>query len=200
MKKLKIIYDVDDTLWNLTDTVYEKNGLTRADATVYTVTDNPNLNKKQIKNIYRDFSDPHLFTECKFYDGHKRIFDIDKAGKADVYISSGNLTEAVRDVKLIRLLHEIPNIRPENIRMTVMSQVHQGRELGDILIDDSMRNIIDHDFTLNIVVAMPHNQNTIVPNKNIIRAKTLNDAVDIIETIVEYQQRTGVINYGKFWK
>ena len=63
---MKIVYDVDDTLWDLITPVYASIGLTIHDATYYSITDNPNLTQKQIDGLITDNNPlPTDYTPCK---------------------------------------------------------------------------------------------------------------------------------------
>lgn len=180
----KVVYDVDDTLWNLDGTICNILSIDISLIVTYRVFDNPYLTEKQKNDIFSMYGNPDIFKRLEFYPGIERIFDLEKEGKAEVWISSANLNNAVRDIKLRRLM-EIPNINKEHIRLTVGKNVHQGRVNGDILIDDSLQNIVDSNFEYNILMDMPHNRDlSMAKDKNIIRVRTLQEAVDIVEKII----------------
>jgi len=185
---MKAVYDVDDTLWGLNEQAYKLAGLTVDDAKYYRVQENPLLTDEQRKLIMDGFCDPEVFKRCVFYEGYTRIFDIDRDGKAHVHISSANTNFEVMNIKKPRLINEVPNIKPDNIKMTILTGSHLGqeREPGDILVDDNILNIIKSNFPYNILMSQPHNRNIIMPfDKNIIRVESLMQAVDIVESIIE---------------
>lgn len=184
-----VVYDVDDTLWSLNGTICDIHGLDLEDCVSYGVMDNPILSEEDKKKIYESYGNPDIFKQCRFYEGYERIFDLEQRGMANVWISSANLNEAVRDIKKERLENEIPNVNVGHIRLTVANQAYQGRVPGYILIDDSIVNISRADFAYNILIDMPYNRNMdeierLCSGKNIIRVHSLIEAVDMVEKII----------------
>lgn len=185
--KLRVVYDVDDTLWNVSQTICDVHDLNFDDIVTYVAVNNPRLNEKQKQVMLAAYGEPEIFKQCKFYDGYERIFDLEKNGIAEVWISSGNMTEAVMAVKAKRLEEEVANINMNHVRLTCSTQIYQGRVTGDILVDDSLMNMIKGDFKYNILIDMPHNRNEddiAAAKKEIIRVTSLSEAVDLVEDIV----------------
>lgn len=185
--KLRVVYDVDDTLWNLSQTICDVHDLNFDDIVTYVAVNNPRLTEEQKQVMLAAYGEPEIFKQCKFYDGYERIFDLEKNGIAEVWISSGNMTEAVMAIKAKRLEEEVANINMNHVRLTCSTQIYQGRVTGDILIDDSLMNMIKGDFKYNILIDMPHNRNEddiAAAKKEIIRVTSLSEAVDLVEDIV----------------
>ena len=183
--KLKVVYDLDDTVWGLNDVVYRRRmGLDPQIATYYNFIDNPSLTDEQKKHIRMLYENPDVFCECEFYPGVERIYDLEKTGCADVWICSSCLNEQVMDVKIHRLYHEVPNINKTHLRLSCDGS-HK-RESGNILVDDRLQNIINEDFTYNILIDKPYNQCDSFPEGKIVyRVSSLNEAVNMVEAIIE---------------
>lgn len=183
---MKIVYDVDDTLWGLNRVVYPMiaPGLTEKDAITFNCTKNPHLTKEQQQRALKLYSDPEIVKLCKFFDGIERVFDLEVSGKAEVWISSSNSGEDTKQMKEGRLLREIPNVNPEHLRLT--TGFDHTREPGDILVDDRADNVINSDFKYYVLINQPHNRNVVFPeNKSVVRVDTLIEAIDVVERIVK---------------
>lgn len=184
-----IVYDVDDTLWSLNGTICEIHGIDLEKMVSYRVLDNDLLTEDEKNAVFKGYGDTEIFRQCKFYDGIERIFDLEKDGLANVWISSANLSDYIRDVKMERLSNEVPNINMSHVALTVGASAYQGRVPGYILVDDSLHNIRNSNFEWNILIDMPHNRDlTGFEDKNIIRAFSLAEAVDIVEKIIKEER------------
>lgn len=184
-----VVYDVDDTMWSLNGTICEINGIDLEKMVSYKVLDNDLLTDDEKNAVFKGYGDVETFKRCKFYDGVERIFDLDKAGLAHVWISSANLSDDIRNVKLERLANEVPNINMEQVRLTVGASAYQGRVPGYILVDDSLHNIRNSNFEWNILIDMPHNRDLSgFEDKNIVRAFSLAEAVDMVEKIIKEER------------
>lgn len=187
-KLRRVVYDVDDTLWDLTGMLCDNFGVNKEDHITYDPKDNPRLSDNEKQMFYEAFRDPEVFKQCRFFDGYEQIFDLEKDGSAEVWISSANLNESIMEVKRERLRNEIPNINMEHVSLTVAGTVHQGRVPGYILVDDSLSNVANSDFEYYILIDMPHNRNTDIlemyPNKNIIKVHSLKDAIKLVEDFI----------------
>lgn len=184
-----VVYDVDDTLWSLNGTICEIHGIDLEKMVSYRVLDNDLLTEDEKNAVFKGYGDTEIFRQCKFYDGVERIFDLEKDGLANVWISSANLSDYIRNVKMERLSNEIPNINMSHVELTVGANAYQGRVPGYILVDDSLHNIRNSNFEWNILIDMPHNRDlTGFEDKNIIRAFSLAEAVDIVEKIIKEER------------
>lgn len=185
--KLRVVYDVDDTLWDLNQTICDVHDLNFDDIVTYVAVNNPRLTEEQKQVMLAAYGEPEIFKQCKFYDGYERIFDLEKNGIAEVWISSGNMTEEVMTIKAKRLEKEVANINMNHVRLTCSTQIYQGRVTGDILVDDSLMNMIKGNFKYNILIDAPYNRNEddiAAAKKEIIRVTSLSEAVDLVEDIV----------------
>lgn len=189
MGKLTVVYDVDDTLWNLNSTICDLNKINFKDLITYNPLDNIRLSEEEKTLILQAYSDPAIFRQCKFYDGCDRLFNLEVANLANVWISSANLSKEVLLVKLDRLQNEILNINMEHVKLTCSNSTYQGRVQGDILIDDSPINIAKSDFAYNILLDKPYNRDCdsivdLLQGKTIVRATSLSEAIDLVEMTV----------------
>lgn len=196
---LRVVYDVDDTLWGLNKVVFPliDSSLTEEDAIIYECAENPRLTSEQRRKALQLYGDPDVFSSCEFYEGVDRICDIEKNGLAETWISSSNFNEGTRDVKLIRLLHRIPDLKLHHICMTVNGD-HR-RVQGHILVDDRPQNVIDNDFMYYVIIRKPYNKDFNFPeNKNVIMVDSLSEAITTVERIVHEEiQRSRVFAPGE---
>lgn len=180
---LKIIYDVDDTIWQLNRTICNLYGLDCNRIKEYDITKTTVLTEEEKRILLESYHNAEIFKLCQYNKGYERVFNLERLGLANVYISSASLNEEIRKVKEYRLLKEIPNINKKHVKLTVGRNTYQGRVKGDILIDDSPINIEKEDFKYNILINQPYNYG-IVFSKPVIRVDSLNQAVDVVEEFV----------------
>lgn len=185
---MRIVYDVDDTLWGLNEEICRTYNIDKEKIHTYNIHENELLTEWEKNVILQGYSDVEIFKRCKFFKGTDHIFDLEVEGKAEVWLSSANLTEDVRDVKLKRL-EGIRNINLGHIVMTVANTTYQGRKSGDILVDDSAKNIYKENFAYNILIDYPHNRDLskleeAYGHRKIIRVKSLEEAIREVEVLV----------------
>lgn len=186
---LKVVYDVDDTLWGLNDFITKLHGIDIRKIKRYKTIENDELTEEEKRLIIGSYGDPDIFKQLLFYEGCERVFDLQVFQMADIWISSASLNDAIRDIKRERL-KELPNIDMGHVVLTSGSDPFQGRVPGDILVDDCVKNILDHDFTYNIMLDKTYNhseedaQAIIDSGKNVIRVFSLDEAIDKVENIV----------------
>ena len=187
---MRVVYDVDDTLWDCVTDVYAHIGLTPADATHYVWSENAKLAPHQIEGLVAAYSSADFMSKFKFHDGYERIYDAEMDGKAEVWISSANLSKEAAVAKMIRLMENVPNINPAQVRLTVGKSHAQGRVVGDILVDDNVLNVDSSDFRYNILIEKPYTRgdlglfDKVCREKNVILVSSLSDAVDVVEYII----------------
>lgn len=184
MGRLKIVYDVDDTLWGLNDVVYGKMEIPADMAVTFNCTDNPNLSEQQALDMLALYKDPHTYQLCEFYSGIERVFSADASGDAEVWICSSCHNPAIAFVKNIRLSKEVPHSRPEHFYFDTDGK--HFRVPGDVLVDDRLKNITESDFRYNILIDKPYNRKDVsLPDGHIlVRVSSLNEAVDEVEKII----------------
>lgn len=192
-EKMVVCYDVDDTLWELNSVVYNGifvPGLKPSYATEFNPHDNKLLTKDQADAVMSCYNNPEIFKTLVFYDGIEHLFDIEKDGLAEVWITSSNCNMDVMNIKHERILNEIPNVNPDHIRFT-LSPDHS-RKPGDILVDDSVKNIACSDFKWNILIDHPWNterpeyiETLLDSKKNVYRVYSLKEAIALVQEIIK---------------
>lgn len=189
-----VVYDVDDTLWDGLTDAYSSIGLTPNDATHYVWSTNPKLTPEQVNCLMNAYASADFMRNVKFHEGYERIYDVEVAGKADVWISSANLSREAAVAKMIHLMEDVPNINPAHVRLTIGKTHIQGRVEGDILVDDNIINVDTSNFKYNILIEKPYTHGDeelferVMYEKNVILVKSLNEAVDVVERIVETER------------
>lgn len=189
-KPLNIWFDLDDTLWDLNDYVYNKagiNGLSLSDATVFNCEYNKNLTDYQKNAIMLCYSDPETFQKLEFVDGVDEICELQDGDRANITIASSCCSFNVHQVKL-RRLGEIK--RSDSFYSSLTVYPNHSRGPGDILVDDSMENIRNTDFRFYILIDKPWNTNRVefldvLSSKHIYRVSSLKEAIEIIKMLQE---------------
>ena len=191
--KIRIVYDVDDTLNNLNDYVHEKLGIkTRADR--FTIRECKVYSVEQQDAILEAYGDPETFKNLSYVPGATDIFDIEELGNIEVYILSRNFNSDIADIKTESILREIPGATVERIEMQIGNG--EGKridELADIIVEDCLDNCLKYDKeVIKIIIDKPHNKlETYGLSQedcpNLIRVKSLLAANQVIRDLLELE-------------
>lgn len=182
----KIVFDVDDTLWQLNKRIAAEIGLDYNKITVFSAHDNPNLTKTERDALLSAYADSKMFEDIEWDASIEKINVL----QADIYINSNNSTQEIADLKRTQL-HNILNINDDHIIMNIVGNDKSNitkKYIGDdvyILVDDSPHNIEMSKAKFNIVIKRPWNEHCILPKaKPAIFVDTLDDAIRLIELIL----------------
>lgn len=190
MNEPVVVFDIDDTLWPLTEYVASKVGIDYSKLTSYRIEENTGVTPEQVKQVVELYSTGSTYKNIPWYNGVRRINSL----KADVRISSNNLNEEVAAVKTEELT-SVLDLPVSKITMNIIGEDYTYKKLPTsmfILVEDSPYNIARSKATHNILIKAPFN--TSEHSMGIIRANTsselhicdtLNDAIDLIERLLE---------------
>lgn len=191
MRKLRIVYDMDDVLNNLNEVVATAVGIKETQLTRYNINEIPELEPGQKKAILSCYRTPSIFKQTKLMPGAERICDVEDSGVADVYIHSISLSPEIIPIKLAKLADGIPRLSPDKISLVLGSggSDKEAYENTDIVIEDSMANVLKYsNNTIKILINKSHNKAEdwgVAESKlQIIRVNSLVDAVTIVERLV----------------
>ena len=182
----KIVFDVDDTLWQLNKRIAAEIGLDYNKITVFSAHDNPNLTNTERNALLSAYADSKMFENIEWDASIEKINVL----QADIYINSNNSTQEIADLKRTQL-HNVLNINDDHIIMNIVGNDKSNitkKYIGDdvyILVDDSPHNIEMSKAKFNIVIKRPWNEHCILPKaKPAIFVDTLDDAIRLIELIL----------------
>ncbi len=160
----KIIFDVDDVLWPLTDSVFDRSSIPCCHGDFHI--QSTDLTLDQQAKILAGFQDPENFKNIEFYAGAKDITRPMQLGY-EIQINSNSYNEEIREHKRRQLLEFIPELTEHNLQLSLISEskdhshLKQKRVGSDVLIfvDDSPYNIGSSRAKINIIPRKPWNIN-----------------------------------------
>lgn len=149
------VYDADDVLWMLVMRVAERLGLDwKAVTAVFAVRENKRLTPYQQDAVLEAFGDPRMFEDIQFLPGAAEIMRPLELG-AKVKINSNAFNEKIGELKFAQLLATIPQLKPEDIRMNIISESSAKKKLIDpkttIFTDDSPHNVAMSPALINVM-------------------------------------------------
>lgn len=154
-QKIRIIYDLDDVLWNLTELVMQRLGLADRVQTDFRVDQNTVFTDEEKKAILKAFGDAQNFADSEFYPGADEILDIVAPG-VEVSINSNAYSPEVVAVKERRLRETYPDMPVELQRINLVTPSSNRKQIDpDVLVfvDDSPYNVAGSEAKFNL---MPH--------------------------------------------
>lgn len=158
--RLVIVYDVDDVLNNLNDVVFNTLGINQHIQTRFKITENVDtLSPIDMERIISAYGDTKIFEQVQFLPGAKLIYDAEARG-AIVRIRSSNVNQQIADLKMAKLLSEIPGATREKITMFVGHGVKKEIDPeADIIIEDSLENLLMYQRDkVRILIDKPYNK------------------------------------------
>lgn len=186
-----VVFDIDDTLWPLTDRVTDVLNLPRGILTEYYAKNNTHLPDSMIDNVLKCYANPEIFTNINWFDGVERINEMN----ADKYVCSNCLSEAVIRQKRIEIPEKLIITDSKILLHLINDTGAKDKELPDnmfILFDDSPYNVAKSTAQHNIVVRRAHNvthraYQIMHKNgfKNVYMVDTLNEGLDIAFRLLE---------------
>lgn len=186
---MKVVYDIDDTLWGLNKKVCERLNIDEEKIIKFEIYGIDGLTKSQQDAIIKEYGNADNFRNILWYDGVLDILEIEKLG-AKVHIKSNSVSEEIANLKY-KQLKKILDIEDERIHLHVIKTKDcKKKELDndmEIFIDDSPYNIVNSTAKVNIMLNHPWNMGKdaeeILNGKKVIRFNTLKE---INEFVYEY--------------
>ena len=178
----KIVFDLDDTLWDLNKRACKLANVDYMKLTTFLLTDNKNLKKREKEKLLSLYGNPMLWNDIKWLDGVERLKNLEKLG-AKVYINSNCMNQRVLDYKR-SFLSDALKLPNDQIILNV-SEATKKYMIDDmyIFVDDSPYNILKSNAEYNILFNRPWNQNIIATRFN-----NLNKIIDICEVLLKKEQ------------
>lgn len=154
-KPIRIIYDLDDVLWDLTHHVMQRAGLGDKTQTDYLISQDAAFTPSERAQVIAAFSDPDNFKTTKFYPGADEIMDF-SAPNVEICVNSNSYSEEVSAMKRQRLRNFYPLMPIECLQINLVTPDSNYKSIGSdvlVFIDDSPYNIATSKAQFNL---MPH--------------------------------------------
>lgn len=186
---MKIVYDIDDTLWGLNKKVCEKLNIDENKIIKFEIRGIGELTEKQQDAIIKEYGNADNFKDIDWYEGVLDILKPEALG-AEIHIKSNSVSKEIAKLKYTQLKSLI-NISDDRLQLHIITAKDcKKKKLDgdmDIFIDDSPYNIANSTAKINIVLNHPWNMGKdaeeIMKGKKIIRFDTLED---INQFVYEY--------------
>lgn len=150
---LRIVYDLDDVLWELTHFVMDKLQLSSKVQTNFRIQDDPGFTAAEKSRIVAAYSDAANFETIKFYPGASEILAV-MAPDVEVSINSNAYSAAIVEVKRRRLREFYPTM-PEHLQqINLVSPTSNRKTIGEdvlVFVDDSPYNIAHPQAKFNLM-------------------------------------------------
>lgn len=186
---MKVVFDVDDTLWSLSGKVCERLGLRLSDMDSFIVTENTNLTKEQQDAVHSEYRTAKNFENIKWFNGITRIRELIRRG-VDVHINSNSCSERIAELKAIQL-DELFHLPKDKVRMNIMTHSTCTKKKMDndvdVFVDDSPYNVKDSTAKINYMIRAPWNTTpealALIEGKNVVFCDDLDD---VLNHVFEY--------------
>lgn len=151
----KVVFDVDDVLWPLGETIAKHFGI---DFERYfhhfKITENSRLTDAEREMIIAAYADTTFFEKIEFFAGAKDILRPRELG-AIVKIKSNSFSERIAELKIQQLLAAIPGLTEDDIQMSIIDYDRTHSKTIDddttIFVDDSPFNVATSPAHINIM-------------------------------------------------
>ena len=183
MNYKKIVFDLDDTLWDLNKRVCKRANIEPHKITTFLMTDNPNLTEEQKKAILSSFANPEVWNNIEWSRGAKSIRELEALGY-DVYVNSNCMNEEVASLKR-ELIHSELGLPYDHIIVGIAHDPTKKKIDSDtyIFVDDSPYNIASSTATYTLVPNKSWNKSVINENTQIIRFNSLSAIIRFIKQL-----------------
>lgn len=190
MNKRKIVFDVDDVLWDLNKIATSKAGVDYNKLEVFSANENPLLSEEERSQLIRAYCDPDSFKNIDWYDGIEDIVKLEKRG-AEVYINSNSANIEISELKR-KQLKSVLGLPDNRLILNIMNNPKK-KEVGEgvwCFVDDSPHNILDSTAVHNIVVNKPWNtsrySSELLEDKFFVRLNSLKEVLNHINCLLNY--------------
>lgn len=160
VRPVKVFYDVDDILHNLTERTAAHVGVDMNLWVDYHIQESLYYTPEQISHIVRTFEEPNIFQEMQFYPGTEAILAPRQLG-AYVGLNTNSFTQAVADTKMPQLLARVPHLCESDVINNICGATGALRKELDpqtfIFVDDSPYNIAKSPAQVNVMMKKPYN-------------------------------------------
>lgn len=194
---IKIIFDMDDTLWSLNKRICQHTGIPYEKIITFSIHENPLLTESEKQMTLSSYGNTTMFENIEWFDGISQLNDMIHDENINVFINSNSINETCSALKR-RQLHEILDISDDHIIMNAIGSKKKNgiQKTIDsdtyIFVDDSPHNVAMSLAKYNIMIKTPWNQSdtgkAIVKDKNVIYCDNFNH---VLKTIYEILNQKG---------
>lgn len=186
---LVVVYDVDDVLNELNNYVADTVGIPHSAINRYKISEIDGITDEQKGAIIELYKQVDTFKNCNWKPSMVDICRVQVSGEAEVHIHSTSMNQDIADFKRAYLLKSIPGLTEDNLSLVTTGEVKDPHSKADIIVEDCIDNLLKYDSTvIKILIDTPHNQfedyGIDARNSDIIRVKNLDDAIRLVECIV----------------
>ena len=190
-KKFKIVFDMDDVLWNFNDRVCDRIGLDKSQIVTFHVAKNPLLSDAQKASLIKAYGNVEMFRDIEWHQDIGKINQLVRAGH-DIYINSHCINHEIIILKRMQLssVLEVPD---DNILLSVIETDSESKKnIGDdvdIFIDDNPNNIIHSKACINVMPTKTWNTSKyaleeLSKSPNVIVVDGLNEVMGYINSMI----------------
>ena len=186
---IDIVYDVDDVLNNLNGYVFQQ--LKFPEPTNFNIRECKEYTKEQQDTILAMYGEAETFRNLTYVEGARDICEIEKTGKARVWINSSCFTQEIADIKTGSLLASIPGLNPERIILQIgLGHAKEPVNFAKFIVEDCLTNTFKYsNSTIKLLIDKVYNQaktyRTSDWKAGITRVDNLVEANNIIRKYIE---------------
>lgn len=194
---IKIIFDMDDTLWSLNKRICQHTGIPYEKIITFSIHENSLLTESEKQMTLSSYGNTTMFENIEWFDGISQLNDMIHDENINVFINSNSANKTCSALKR-RQLHEILDIPDDHIIINdtgcKKKNVIQKTIDSDtyIFVDDSPHNVAMSPAEYNIMIKTPWNQSdagkTIVKDKNVIYCDDFNQVLKTIYNILDQKK------------
>lgn len=152
-KPIRIVYDLDDVLWDLTRLALQRVELDQKRQTDFRLDRDPAFTSEECAQAIAAFSDAQNYADCEFYPGAESILDV-ASPTVEISIDSNAYASEVVAVKQRRLHETYPNMPVELQHVQLVTPESNRKQISNdvlVFIDDSPYNIVDSEAKFNLM-------------------------------------------------
>ena len=185
MNKLKVVFDLDDTLWNLNERACQLTGVDYSKINNFKLHENVLLTDEEKAKMWELYQDPELWRDLPWLEGATEIHELD-SDVVEVWLVTNCLNTAVQEFKrsfLSKALH----LPEERIILNVTTATSKKMpEDTFIFVDDSPFNLMASKAKYNLIPDRPWNRD--YKDANAYRFNTLKDIIAFIRAVTKNYQ------------
>ena len=190
MKKYIVVFDLDDTLWNLNEKACKIAGVDYNKIKNFKLHENPLLTDSEKDKLWELYQNPILWKDLEWLDGAKDIKDLE-SDEVEVWLVSNCLNINVEQFKRSILSKEL-GLPDNRIMLNVKVSVGDKKmpENTYIFVDDSPYNLNDSTAKYKIIPDRPWNRD--YKNADTYRFNNLRDIIAFIKVLTKSNTKESV--------
>ena len=190
MKKYIVVFDLDDTLWNLNEKACKIAGVDYNKIRNFKLHENPFLTDSEKDKLWELYQNPMLWKDLEWLDGAKDIKDLE-SDDVEVWLVSNCLNINVEQFKRSILSKEL-GLPDNRIMLNVKVSVGDKKmpENTYIFVDDSPYNLNDSTAKYKIIPDRPWNRD--YKSADTYRFNNLRDIIAFIKVLTKSNTKESI--------